>query len=79
MMDDIQPCIIFHTVEDKNSIIKNFNVELEFYGNGALNLNKRFIIDDKLFSKIKDKFKTKTILEGLITPYKMKKFFEKNR
>jgi hypothetical protein len=47
---------------DKNSNIKYFNVELEFYGNEAINLNKRFIIDDRFFSKIKDKFKTNIIL-----------------
>ena len=54
--EEERPCIIFHFFEDKVNIVKSFNVEI--LGNNNFDINSKIFIDDKYFTKIKDKFKT---------------------
>ena len=62
MSSNINPSIIFHIIEDIKKDLKNFSVELEFFGKAKIYLKKKFIIDEKNFQKSKDKFKTNIIL-----------------
>ena len=59
MLKGARPSIVFHLINDKNSNIKFFGVELEFLGKKKINLDEKLIIDEKNFPKSKDKFKTK--------------------
>ena len=55
---DFKPSVLFHIINDPNYPVKNFYVTFEFARNKKIDLNQRFIIEKKYFSKLKDKFKT---------------------
>ena len=54
--------ITFHVIEDKKNLAKKLSVTFKFCKNKIIDLNKKFIIGDKYFSELKDKFKTFIIL-----------------
>ena len=59
---DFKPSVLFHIINDPNYPVKNFYVTFEFARNKKIDLNQRFIIEKKYFSKLKDKFKTNICL-----------------
>lgn len=62
MLSKIKPSITFHIIDDILNKPNNFSLELGFYGYKKINLNQKFIIEEKYFPKSRDKFKTNIIL-----------------
>ena len=56
------PRIIFHIVEDKVNPTNFLEVKFGFCFSEKIDLTKTFIINDKYFTKLKDKFKTNIFL-----------------
>ena len=61
-MNKTIPTITFHVIEGKKKIAKNLSVTFEYCKKQIIDHNKKFIIGDKYFSELKDKFKTFIIL-----------------
>ena len=51
------PKIVFHMVEDNLNPTKFLEVKFGFCASEKIDLTKTFIINDKYFTKLKDKFK----------------------
>ena len=56
------PKIVFHIVEDNLNPTKFLEIKLGFCSSEKIDLSKTFIINDKYFTKQKDKFKTNIFL-----------------
>ena len=50
------PKIVFHMVEDNLNPTKFLELKFGFYASEKIDLTKTFIINDKYFTKLKDKF-----------------------
>ena len=62
MINTNKPCILFHIIEDKKYKVKNFSIELSFCGLRKINYKYKLIIDENIFPKSRDKFKTNIFL-----------------
>ena len=64
MKSDISsfPKIVFHIVKDKLNPTKFLEVKFCFCASEKIDLTKTFIINDKYFTKLKERFKTNIFL-----------------
>ena len=80
MYENIHPSIIFFIIDDTNSCVKNFWIEFDFLKNEKINLFQKLILDEKIFPKSKDKFKTSIFLnvDNKVIKFIITLYFDEN-